>query len=109
MRSVPILVLVDGDAYGIDIRSVYKHGSTRMQHANAHLAADRVQWLGLWASELASYVLPSLPGGAPLPICRPHLTNCSWRPIDRLGIDKDALLPITKHDEKKASKLALPS
>ncbi|EJF65132.1 topoisomerase acting in meiosis [Dichomitus squalens LYAD-421 SS1] len=73
---VPILALVDGDAYGIDILSVYKHGSTRMRHENSHLAADRVQWLGLWASELAS-----------------------------LGIDKDALLPITKHDEKKARSL----
>jgi len=37
------------------------------------LAARRVKWLGLWASELAS-----------------------------LGILKDHLLPITKHDEKKA-------
>ncbi|RPD63922.1 DNA topoisomerase IV alpha subunit [Lentinus tigrinus ALCF2SS1-6] len=70
---IPILALVDGDAYGIDILSVYRHGSTRMQHENEHLAAARVQWLGIWASELSS-----------------------------LGIDKDALLPITKHDEKKA-------
>ncbi|RDX44832.1 topoisomerase acting in meiosis [Lentinus brumalis] len=70
---VPILALVDGDAYGIDILSVYKHGSTRMQHENEHLAAARIEWLGLWASELSS-----------------------------LGIDKEALLPITKHDEKKA-------
>ncbi|KAI1796465.1 topoisomerase acting in meiosis [Ganoderma leucocontextum] len=73
---VPILALVDGDAYGIDILSVYKHGSTRMRHENAHLAADRLQWIGLWASELAS-----------------------------LGVGKDALLPITKHDEKKARTL----
>ncbi|KAM5533314.1 hypothetical protein V8D89_012988 [Ganoderma adspersum] len=73
---VPILALVDGDAYGIDILSVYKHGSTRMRHENDHLAADRLQWVGLWASELAS-----------------------------LGIGKDALLPITKHDEKKASEI----
>ncbi|KAI0674984.1 Spo11/DNA topoisomerase VI subunit A [Trametes maxima] len=70
---VPVLALVDGDAYGIDILSVYKNGSTSMQHENVNLAAARVRWLGLWSSELAA-----------------------------LGIQKDALLPITKHDEKKA-------
>ncbi|KAI0743783.1 Spo11/DNA topoisomerase VI subunit A [Daedaleopsis nitida] len=73
---IPILALVDGDAYGIDILSVYKHGSTSMRHQNDTLAAARVQWLGLWASELAA-----------------------------LGIEKDVLLPITKHDEKKARSL----
>ena len=64
--SVPILALVDGDAYGIDILSVYKHGSTRMRHENDHLAADRLQWIGLWASELASYVVLTLRGGSTL-------------------------------------------
>ncbi|KAI0829683.1 DNA topoisomerase IV alpha subunit [Trametes gibbosa] len=73
---IPILGLVDGDAYGIDILSVYKYGSTSMQHEKEHLAAPRIQWLGLWASELAA-----------------------------LGIQKDALIPITKHDEKKARSL----
>ncbi|KAH9855196.1 DNA topoisomerase IV alpha subunit [Lenzites betulinus] len=73
---IPILCLVDGDAYGIDILSVYKHGSKSMQHENENLAAPRIQWLGLWATELAS-----------------------------LGIPKDALIPITKHDERKARSL----
>ncbi|KAH9942298.1 Spo11/DNA topoisomerase VI subunit A [Epithele typhae] len=74
--NVPILALVDGDAYGIDILSVYKHGSTALRHENDRLAANRVEWLGLWSSELTT-----------------------------LGIPKDALLPITKYDEKKARKL----
>ena len=52
MLRVPILALVDGDAYGIDILSVYKFGSTCMQHEKEQLAAERVQWLGLWSSEL---------------------------------------------------------
>ncbi|EIW63071.1 DNA topoisomerase IV alpha subunit [Trametes versicolor FP-101664 SS1] len=73
---IPILCLVDGDAYGIDILSVYKFGSTSMQHEKDQLAAARIQWLGLWSSELAA-----------------------------LGIPKDALIPITKHDEKKARSL----
>ncbi|OBZ68175.1 Meiotic recombination protein SPO11 [Grifola frondosa] len=71
--QIPILALVDGDAYGIDILSVYKYGSLSLQHEREQLAASRVRWLGLWASELAE-----------------------------LGIEKDALLLITKHDEKKA-------
>ncbi|KAI9067138.1 DNA topoisomerase IV, alpha subunit [Trametes sanguinea] len=73
-HSIPILALVDGDAYGIDILSVYKYGSMRMRHEQGQLAAERVEWLGLWSSELAG-----------------------------LGIERDALIPITKHDEKKAS------
>ncbi|SJL01401.1 uncharacterized protein ARMOST_04723 [Armillaria ostoyae] len=71
--SVPIMALVDGDAFGIDILSVYKYGSRALQHENYKLAAGRVKWLGLWSSELAT-----------------------------LGIDRDALIPISKHDEKKA-------
>ncbi|KAK0498241.1 DNA topoisomerase IV alpha subunit [Armillaria luteobubalina] len=71
--SIPIMALVDGDAFGIDILSVYKYGSRALQHENHKLAAGRVKWLGLWSSELAT-----------------------------LGIDRDALIPISKHDEKKA-------
>ena len=51
---VPILALVDGDAFGIDILSVYKYGSMCMQHEKEQLAAERVQWLGLWSSELSA-------------------------------------------------------
>ncbi|KAH9831233.1 uncharacterized protein C8Q71DRAFT_310817 [Rhodofomes roseus] len=44
-----------------------------MRHERESLAAGRVRWLGLWTSELAG-----------------------------LGISRDALIPITKHDAKKA-------
>ncbi|CAA7260586.1 unnamed protein product [Cyclocybe aegerita] len=71
--TIPILGLVDGDPYGLDILSVYKYGSKGMQHENDKLAARRIKWVGILASELAS-----------------------------LGIDKGCLLPITVHDEKKA-------
>ncbi|KAH7913451.1 Spo11/DNA topoisomerase VI subunit A [Hygrophoropsis aurantiaca] len=70
---VPILVLVDADAYGLDILSVYKHGSSSLRHERQTLAADRVQWLGIQMTELAD-----------------------------LEIDMDNLIPITKYDEKKA-------
>ncbi|KAF8232202.1 DNA topoisomerase IV, alpha subunit [Tricholoma matsutake] len=71
--SAPVLALVDGDPYGIDILSVYKYGSRSLQHESTKLAAGRIKWLGLWSTEL-----------------------------DDFGIDKDRLLPITKQDEKKA-------
>jgi meiotic recombination protein SPO11 len=51
--SVPILGLVDGDPYGLDILAVYKYGSKSMHHEKEKLAARRMKWLGLWASELA--------------------------------------------------------
>ncbi|KAJ6500165.1 topoisomerase acting in meiosis [Mycena vitilis] len=72
-RRVPLLGLVDGDPYGLDILAVYKYGSRAMAHEAAKLAAPRVKYLGVFASELASY-----------------------------GVDRDALLPIAKADEKKA-------
>ncbi|KAF8160613.1 Spo11/DNA topoisomerase VI subunit A [Crassisporium funariophilum] len=72
-QGIPILIFVDGDPYGLDILSVYKYGSKSMQHESEKLAARRVKWIGLWASEL-----------------------------EQFNIDKEHLLPITKHDEKKA-------
>lgn len=45
--------LVDGDAYGLDILSVYRYGSQNLRHENEKLAAHRIQWLGVRASELA--------------------------------------------------------
>jgi meiotic recombination protein SPO11 len=49
------LGIVDADPYGLDILSVYKYGSKRMQHENDKLAATRIKWLGLWASEVERY------------------------------------------------------
>ncbi|KAH9176657.1 Spo11/DNA topoisomerase VI subunit A [Lactarius sanguifluus] len=70
---VPFVTLVDGDAYGLDIASVYKFGSVALRHESYRLAVPRIECIGVWASELAS-----------------------------LGIDKCALLPISRADEKKA-------
>ncbi|KAG1861609.1 Spo11/DNA topoisomerase VI subunit A [Suillus subalutaceus] len=72
-QHIPIVALVDGDAYGLDILSVYKYGSHSLRHENKKLAAKRIEWLGIWASEIAD-----------------------------LEIDLDTLIPITLHDEKKA-------
>ncbi|KAF8552513.1 DNA topoisomerase IV, alpha subunit [Imleria badia] len=75
--DIPIMGLVDGDAYGLDILSVYRYGSQNLRHENEKLAAHRIQWLGVRSSDLAG-----------------------------LDIHLDTLIPITKHDEKKASRLA---
>ncbi|KAI0268616.1 Spo11/DNA topoisomerase VI subunit A [Gloeopeniophorella convolvens] len=71
--TVPIVALVDGDAYGLDIASVYKFGSAALRHESHQLVTPRVNCIGVWASELTP-----------------------------LGIDKDALIPISRADEKKA-------
>jgi DNA topoisomerase VI subunit A len=51
---VPVVALVDGDAHGLDIVSVYKFGSVALRHEANKLAAPRVECIGIWASELAS-------------------------------------------------------
>ncbi|TFY80939.1 hypothetical protein EWM64_g3072 [Hericium alpestre] len=55
-EDVPILALVDGDAFGLDIVSVYKFGSHALRHENERLAADRVECTGVWASELPGWI-----------------------------------------------------
>ncbi|EIW83001.1 DNA topoisomerase IV, alpha subunit, partial [Coniophora puteana RWD-64-598 SS2] len=70
--SVPILALVDGDPHGLDILSVYKFGSASMKHEVDKLAANRIESVGIWGSELSD-----------------------------LGVGLSQLIPITKQDEAK--------
>ncbi|KAF8271257.1 Spo11/DNA topoisomerase VI subunit A [Lactarius quietus] len=67
--TVPFVTLVDGDAYGLDIASVYKFGSVTLRHESHRLAVPRIEDL---------------------------LTRT------RFGVDRCALLPISRADEKKA-------
>lgn len=85
---VPFVTLVDGDAYGLDIASVYKFGSVTLRHESHRLAVPRIECIGVWASEIASQVLHLLE-------FKDLLTRT------RLGIDKCELLPISRADEKK--------
>lgn len=82
--------LVDGDAYGLDILSVYRYGSQSLRHENEKLAAHRIQWLGVRAADLARYE------------ATPSTVSFPERGYS-LDIHLDTLLPITKHDEKKVS------
>jgi len=54
LSRVPIVALVDGDAHGLDIVSVYRFGSVGLRHEAHKLATSRVECIGIWASELAS-------------------------------------------------------
>jgi meiotic recombination protein SPO11 len=54
---VPIWALVDADAFGLDILSVYRNGSQSLRHENSVLAAGpRLQWLGIQSSEVIEFV-----------------------------------------------------
>ncbi|KAI6113212.1 Spo11/DNA topoisomerase VI subunit A [Pisolithus croceorrhizus] len=75
-QRIPIVALVDADAYGLDILSVFKYGSHSLRHENENLAAHRVEWLGIKTSELSEF-----------------------------KIDPNLLIPITKYDERKARKM----
>ncbi|KAI6121620.1 DNA topoisomerase IV alpha subunit [Pisolithus sp. B1] len=75
-QRIPIVALVDADAYGLDILSVFKYGSHSLRHDNENLAAHRVEWLGIKTSELSEF-----------------------------KIDPNLLIPITKYDERKARKM----
>ncbi|KIO23022.1 hypothetical protein M407DRAFT_215523, partial [Tulasnella calospora MUT 4182] len=72
-RDVPILAVVDADPHGIEILSVFKFGSAAMDHQRDRLAAPRIQWIGVFSSELQS-----------------------------LGIPPSETIPLTKIDHKKA-------
>ncbi|KAG8990999.1 endodeoxyribonuclease [Tulasnella sp. 427] len=71
--SIPILALVDADPHGIEILSVFKYGSSAMSHQKDTLSAPRMQWIGVFASELRSF-----------------------------GVSEQDLIPLTKLDHKKA-------
>ncbi|KAG8902123.1 endodeoxyribonuclease [Tulasnella sp. 408] len=57
-EDVPILAVIDADPHGIEILSVFKYGSLAMDHQRDKLAAPRIQWIGVFASELQSLGIP---------------------------------------------------
>jgi hypothetical protein len=78
-NRVPVVALVDGDAHGLDIVSVYKFGSMALRHEANKLAAPRVglsRHLGQRTGIVSS---------SPLRIFRHALTRT------RFGIDKRQL------------------
>lgn len=84
-EDVPILALVDGDPYGLDIVSCYKWGRAGLKRESvggsnggaAGLKAERLEWIGIAGRELEAF-----------------------------GVDRDAMLPITIQDEKKVGHIS---
>lgn len=72
-RSVPVMGLVDGDPHGIEILSVYKYGSRSLRHEKDKLVAGRLQWLGIWVTELEEYQVDR---NRLLPVTVPDVNKC---------------------------------
>ncbi|ESO00224.1 hypothetical protein HELRODRAFT_83227 [Helobdella robusta] len=74
--KLPIYCLVDADPHGIEILSTYKYGSKSLCRENHKLAVPNIKWLGILPSD-----------------------------IEKLHIPKEALMPLTKLDVKKANRM----
>lgn len=70
--SIPFLALVDADAYGLDILSVYKFGSDSMAHEGHQLTAPRIEWIGIKGSELKRFVGSDPSRGFHCSSCNPN-------------------------------------
>ncbi|NXC50832.1 SPO11 protein, partial [Penelope pileata] len=74
--QIPIFTLMDADPHGVEIMCIYKYGSVSMSFEAQHLTVPCIKWLGLLPSD-----------------------------IERLNIQKDALIPFTKQDQNKLASL----
>ncbi|XP_041358790.1 meiotic recombination protein SPO11-like isoform X2 [Gigantopelta aegis] len=74
--QLPMFALVDADPHGVEIMAVYKFGSKAQAAENCFLAVPEIRWLG---------VLPS--------------------DIQRLNLQEDTLISMTKKDMDKACEL----
>lgn len=87
--SLICAALVDGDPHGLDILSVYRHGSSNRAFDRARLAAPNLGWLGVRSEDLREYLIR---------------LECSLRMLSAHSCDvqDSALLPLTSRDRKKA-------
>lgn len=54
--AIPVIALVDGDPYGIEILSTYKYGSKKMKY-DASLAFPQLKWIGIHQTDITEYSL----------------------------------------------------
>jgi hypothetical protein len=98
---------VDADAHGLDILSVYQYGSKGMRftaEAEGLALGDRATWIGVKATEWASYV--QYQSIAQLADISANLVA----PPFRMDMDMDKLIPISEKDQKFVSTvLVVPS
>lgn len=58
--SLPVIILTDGDVYGEHIAMVIKSGSANAAHLR-ELTVPDAKWVGVWASDIQRYDLPTIP------------------------------------------------
>lgn len=58
--GLPVVILTDGDVYGEHIAMVIKSGSANAAHLR-ELTVPDAKWLGVWASDIEKYKLPTIP------------------------------------------------
>ncbi|MCY3853784.1 MAG: DNA topoisomerase IV subunit A [Thaumarchaeota archaeon] len=58
--KLPVVILTDGDVYGEHIAMVIKSGSANAAHLR-ELTVPDAKWLGVWASDIEKYKLPTIP------------------------------------------------
>ena len=73
---IPVLALVDSDSYGVNILSVYMHGSQNMAYDSSNLTTPDIKWLGVRPSDLDRFNIPEQ--------CRLPLTDTDIRHCESL-------------------------
>lgn len=58
--KLPVYIFTDGDVYGMHIASVIIYGSANAAHIR-HLHTPDAKWIGVWASDIIKYKLPTDP------------------------------------------------
>jgi DNA topoisomerase-6 subunit A len=58
--NLPVYILTDADPWGMHIARVIISGSALSAHIK-DLATPEAKWLGIWASDIKKYKLPSIP------------------------------------------------
>ncbi len=58
--NLPVYILTDGDVYGEHIAMVIKSGSANAAHLR-ELTVPDAKWIGVWASDIQKYKLPTDP------------------------------------------------
>ncbi|MEM4391574.1 MAG: DNA topoisomerase IV subunit A, partial [Candidatus Nitrosotenuis sp.] len=58
--GLPVVILTDGDVYGEHIAMVIKSGSANAAHLRELTVSD-AKWVGVWASDIDKYKLPTIP------------------------------------------------
>jgi DNA topoisomerase-6 subunit A len=99
--KLPIGILCDADPWGAHIAMVIKSGSANAAHLR-DLTTPSAVWLGVWASDIVKYKLPSDPL-TEIDIKRLYELKADPRYKDKMWHDElDTFLKIKKKSEQEA-------